>query len=296
MHIAFLGLGLIGGSVAGAASRAGYATRVTAWTPDGSGPRAAAADGIEVSASAGEAIFGADLIVLAAPPVACLTLLDDLAGPLAGDLAPGAVVTDVASTKALIVNRARARGLRFVGGHPMAGREASGYEAADSDLFRGRPWVIVAAEPSDAAADDRVAGLAAACGARPVRMSALDHDSAVAAVSHVPLVVSAALVEAMSRRTDWPVSSSLAAGGWASMTRLALGDPVMGAGIVATNARPIADALRDVQSILGEWVELIEAGTIDPLEVERRLAEARRRASSAGPAVAGGAGDADAPG
>lgn len=293
MHIAFLGLGLIGGSVARAGSRAGYATRVTAWTPDGSGPRAAAADGIEVSASAGEAIFGADLIVLAAPPVACLGLLDDLAGPLARDLAPGAVVTDVASTKAMIVDRARASGLRFVGGHPMAGREASGYGAADSDLFRGRPWVIVAAEPNDTAADDRVAGLAAACGARPVRMSALDHDSAVAAISHVPLVVSAALVEAMTGRTDWPASSSLAAGGWGSMTRLALGDPAMGAGIVATNARPIADALRDLQAILGDWVELIEAGAIDPSEVERRLAEARGRASSPGTAVAG---DADAPG
>ncbi|MDQ3128192.1 MAG: prephenate dehydrogenase/arogenate dehydrogenase family protein, partial [Chloroflexota bacterium] len=223
MHIAFLGLGLIGGSVARAASRAGYATRVTAWTPDGSGPRAAMADGIEGSASAGEAIRGADLIVLAAPPLACLGLLDDLAGPLARDLAHGAVATDVTSTKSVIVDRARVNGLRFVGGHPMAGREASGYGAADSDLFRGRPWVMVPAEPNDTAADDRVAGLAAACGARPVRMSAPDHDSAVAAISHLPLVVSAALVEAMTGRTDWPASSSLAAGGWASMTRLAQG-------------------------------------------------------------------------
>ena len=282
MHIAFLGLGLIGGSVARAASRAGYATRVTAWTPDGGGPRAAEGDGIEASASAAGAIRGADLIVLAAPPLACLGLLDDLAEALAREVAPGAVITDVASTKALIVDRARARGLRFVGGHPLAGREASGYGAADPDLFRDRPWVIVPAEPSDTAADDRVAGLVAACGARPVRMSAPDHDSAVAAISHLPLVVSVALVESITSRTDWPASSSLAAGGWASMSRLAQGDPAMGAGIVVTNAPAIADALRDLQAVLGDWLELIESGAIDPSEVERRLAQAARDANTRG--------------
>ena len=172
MQIAFLGLGLIGGSVARAASLAGYATRITAWTPDGNGPRAAAADGIEASASAGDAIRGADLVVLAAPPLACLDLLDDLAG--------SARARSRARTRSSPTSRARRRrswtraaghGLRFVGGHPMAGREASGYGAADPALFRDRPWVIVPAEPGDSAADERVAGLAAACGARPVRMS-----------------------------------------------------------------------------------------------------------------------------
>lgn len=300
MHIAFLGLGLIGGSVARAAVRAGYATRVTAWTPDGGGPRAATADGIVASSAAGDAIRGADLIVLAAPPLACLSLLDDLAGPLAHDLGPDTVVTDVASTKAAIVNRARAVGLRFVGGHPMAGSETSGYGTADLDLFRDRPWVIVPAEPDDPAADDRVGGLVAACGARPVRMSAAAHDSAVAAISHLPLVLSAALVEAMGGRTDWPAASSLAAGGWASMSRLARGDPAMGAGIVVTNAPAIADGLRDLQAVLAAWLELIEAGAIDPSEVERRLAGARGWATGASGALAGGAvagaGDAEAPG
>ncbi len=295
MHIAFLGLGLIGGSVARAAVRAGYATRATAWTPDGRGPRAAAAapDRIEASSSARDAIRGADLIVLAAPPLACLALLDDLAGPLALDLAPDAVVTDVASTKAAIVDRARANGLRFVGGHPMAGRETSGFAAADPDLFRDRPWVVVPAEPGDAAADDRVAGLAAACAARPIRMSAAAHDSAVAAISHLPLIVSAALVEAMTGGPDWPAASSLAAGGWVSMTRLAQGDPAMGAGIVATNAPAIGDRLRTLHAVLGDWLELIEAGAVDPAEVERRLADARNSAARE-PAV--GAADADGPG
>lgn len=281
MHIAFLGLGLIGGSVARAAARAGLATRVTAWTPNGRGPRAATVDGLEASTSAAAAIRGADLIVLAAPPLACLALLDALGGHLASEIAPGAVITDVASTKATIVDRARALGLRFVGGHPMAGSETSGYETADMDLFRDRPWVIVPADPADAAADARVADLVAACRARPVPMSAAAHDSAVAAISHLPLVLSAALVEAMTGRPDWPAASSLAASGWASMSRLAQGNPAMGAGIVATNAAAIADRLRDLQAALGGWLELIEAESVDPAVVERRLTEARGRASGA---------------
>ncbi|HUQ78817.1 MAG TPA: prephenate dehydrogenase/arogenate dehydrogenase family protein [Patescibacteria group bacterium] len=282
MHIAFLGLGLIGGSVARAAGGSGFATRVTAWTPDGRGPRAARAEGIEAASSAGQAIRGADLIVLAAPPLACLALLDDLAGPLARDLAPDAVVTDVASTKVVIVERARSLGLRFVGGHPMAGNESSGYPAADPALFRDRPWVLVPAEPDDAAADDRVAGLAMACGARGFQMSAAAHDAAVAAVSHVPLVLSAALVEAMTGRPDWPAASFLAAGGWASMSRLARGDPAMGAGIVVTNGPAIADRLRDLKAVVEGWLALLEAGAIDRVEVERRLAGVRGRAGDTG--------------
>jgi prephenate dehydrogenase len=286
VHIAFLGLGLIGGSVARAARLAGYATRITAWTPGGSGPRDAAADGIRATPTAAEAIRGANLVVLAAPPLACLDLLDDLAGPLRAELAPDAVVTDVASTKAAIVARARTRGVRFVGGHPMAGREASGYRALDPGMFRGRPWIVVPAEPADPAAEERVAGLAAACGGRPVRMTADEHDSAVAAISHVPLVVSAALVEAMAAADDWPTAASLAAGGWMSMTRLARGVPAMGAGIVATNGPAIAARLRDLQGVLDAWLQLIDGAPAGPegaAEVERRFADARQRAATLDP-------------
>ncbi|MBA2719739.1 MAG: prephenate dehydrogenase/arogenate dehydrogenase family protein [Chloroflexi bacterium] len=281
MHIAFLGLGLIGGSVARAAGLAGYATRITAWTPRGAGPRAATTDGIEASSTAGSAIRGADLIVLAAPPLACLDLIDELAGAFRDDLAPDAVVTDVASTKGMIVARARERGVRFVGGHPMAGLAASGYEALDPGLFRGRPWVVVPAEPADDAAEERVMALAAACGARPIRMTTAEHDSAVAAISHLPLVLSAALVEATADRPDWPTAASLAAGGWASMTRLARGEPAMGAGILATNGPAIAARLRDLQGVLGEWLELVESGerAIDGVALELRFAAARDRAS-----------------
>ena len=205
VRVAFLGLGLIGGSIARALhARPPGQWRTAAWTPRGSGPRIAAeARIIDLAAATPEAaVEGADLVVLAASPFDTLDLLDDLGGRLRSSLAPDAVITDVASTKAAIVARASDRGLRFVGGHPMAGREASGFEASDAGLFRDRPWVLVPS--ADAAAMSRVEALAGVCGARVVHMSATEHDRAVAAISHLPLVVSAALVESVAGGRDAP--------------------------------------------------------------------------------------------
>lgn len=283
MQIAFLGLGLIGGSVARAVLAAGFASRVVAWTPSGRGPRAAATDGIVGARTPEEAVRGADLVVLAAPPLACLELVDLLGGPLRDELAGSAVVTDVASTKAALVERARAAGVRFVGGHPLAGRETSGYGAADPDLLRGRPWVVVPSEPADPAADERVAALATACGARPVRMSAAAHDATVAAISHLPLVLSAALVEAMAAEPDWPVARDLAAGGWASMTRLARGDAAMGAGILATNGPAVAERLMALRAVLDDWFAALAADQTDPAALQARLEAARALASGQAP-------------
>jgi prephenate dehydrogenase len=199
VRIAILGLGLIGGSIARAVVARGWA--VSAWTPLGAGPRRAEPDGVRVASSLADAVADVDLVVIAAPPLASLELVDRL-GALGSALSADTVVTDVVSTKAAIVARSRAAGLRFVGGHPLAGRETSGYEAGDAALFRDRPWVVVPAEPADAAADARVEDLIAACGAVPIRMTAAEHDGAVASISHVPLVVSAALVEAAAASED----------------------------------------------------------------------------------------------
>ena len=280
MHLGFLGLGLIGGSIARAALRSGFATRVSAWTPAGTGPAAARADGIEAAGSAAEAVRGASLVVLAAPPLDCLTLLEELAGGLGRELGADAVVTDVASTKAAIVARAGRLGLRFVGGHPMAGRETSGYASADPDLLRDRPWVVFPVEGVDDEAVGRVEALAAACGARPVRMVGVEHDRAVAAVSHLPLLVSAALAESVTAAPDWPAARALAATGWTSMTRLALGDPAMAAGIVATNGAALADHLDAFRIVLDEWSATLRA---DPgaAGAEGRFAAARDRLSEA---------------
>ena len=282
MRLALLGLGLIGGSVARAAHAAGW--HVAAWTPSGTGPRIAREQGaIDVAApTLLDAVGGADLVVLAAPPAACLELLDALAGLRGTALRPDVVVSDVASTKVLLGERAAALGVRFVGGHPMAGRETSGFEAGSIDLLRDRPWVVVPPPAGDDPAVALVEELARACGARPLRMTAVDHDAAVAAISHLPLVVAAALVEAVAGApgtpvpAGWPAAAALAASGWAGATRLARGDPAMGAGIAATNAEPLAAAVRAMRDRLAEWLLLLENGTATVAGVDLPDEEALR--------------------
>lgn len=283
--VAFLGFGLIGGSIARAlaappAQGAGHRPRITAWTPSGRGPAQALADGIidDVAPSPGAALDGADLVVIAAPPIEAIALVRRLGADLAAFLAPESVVTDVTSTKRAMVAAAREARIRFVGGHPMAGRETTGYASASADLFIDRPWIIVRPTDTPDTLVDPVRWLAERCGARPIEMSARAHDAATAAVSHLPLVAAAALVEAvvLGKPESWAVARALTASGWAGATRLALGDPRMGAGILATNALEVAANVRALRDVLGAWLDLLESGDgPDPEALERRLEAAR---------------------
>lgn len=280
-RIAFLGFGLIAGSVARAiAARTPRRTRPTlvAWSPSNVGPAMAVRDGV-LDATAddpGAALDGADLVLLGAPPLETIELLAALGGALRPLLQAGAVVTDVASTKARIVAAADAVGLRFVGGHPMAGRAVAGYASGQADLFVERPWVVVPGSAADGGAIDRVEWLVRACGARPVRMDAATHDAAAAAISHLPILVAAALVEAVAgaeaERPGWPIAASLAASGWRDMTRLARGDVRMGAGIAATNSAAVAAGLRHLRAAIDGWIsELERDGGPDPGRLEEHL-------------------------
>jgi prephenate dehydrogenase len=294
MHIAFLGFGLIAGSIARAV-RAGHDARdwtLAAWSPSGDGPRQAVRDGVLDAAAPNveDALAGADLVVLAAPVTASLALLDGLAGPWRAALPAEAVVTDVASTKSLLIERADTAGLRFVGGHPMAGRETAGYGAAQADLFVDRPWVVVPGAFASPADVERVEALARACSARVVPMDAATHDRAVAGISHLPLVAAAALVEVVvgpgsageAPRDDWSAAAALAANGWRDMTRLARGDAAMGAGIAATNAPLLAARIRDYRAVLDAWlVDLEREGGPDEAAIAKRLHAARVRLEEA---------------
>lgn len=268
-RIAFLGFGLIGGSVALALRDAGSAARLAAWTPAGSGPAEGLRRGLLDAAptSAREALQGAGLVILAGPPLAILETLADLGGPLREGIEAGATITDVASTKAIIAATAEDLGLPFVGGHPMAGREQTGVGAATADLFHDRPWVITGGEEEAAGPGarhvGRVEALAIGVGSRPIRMAAIEHDLAVAAISHLPLIAAAALVEAVASGDPerWPAARGLAASGWRDMTRLARGDLGMGAGIIATNARPIAGHLRAYRDAIDAWLTELDAMT-----------------------------------
>lgn len=286
MEIAFLGFGLIAGSIARALRHADPGgARLTAWSPSGAGARAAREDRVldRVATSPADAVRSADLIVLAAPPPATLALLEILADRSSARLGASTVVTDVASTKRRIVERAEELGLPFVGGHPMAGLETTGYATSRADLFVDRPWVIVPAAGSEGRTGV-VETLVRTVGARPIRMGAAEHDAAVAAISHLPLVLAAALVEAVAGPADaaapdgWPAARVLAANGWGDMTRLARGDETMASGIAVTNAQALAARVRAIRTVLDEWLaELEQPGGPDEARLRARFLAARRR-------------------
>ena len=196
-----------------------------------------------------------DLVVVAAPP-------DVVADVVAAELAahPGAVVTDVASVKAGPLEALRAAGAdlsRYVGGHPLAGRERSGPVAARADLFAGRPWVLT---PSAESSDDALAlvrAVAVAVGATVAVMDATEHDEAVAAVSHVPQIA-ASLVAARLR--SLPENAvALAGQGIRDVTRIAASDPEMWTQILAGNAGAVVRTLRAVQADLTELLTALDA-------------------------------------
>ena len=178
---------------------------------------------------------------------------------------PHAVVTDVASVKERVVAEVRARAgaeaRRYVGSHPMAGRERSGAGSADSDLFAGRPWVVVG-QDSDPEAELAIRNLAVDVGATPVRMGASEHDAAVAAVSHMPQLI-ASLVAA---RLEELGESALALSGQGlrDVTRIAASDPRLWSAIVVGNAGPVADLLRRISDDLSALIAGIEAAACDP--------------------------------
>ena len=200
------------------------------------------------------------IVVVATPP-------DVTADVVVAQLSahPNAVVTDVASVKERVAAEVRARAgaeaRRYVGSHPMAGRERSGAGSADSDLFAGRPWVVVG-QDSDPEAELAIRNLAVDVGATPVRMGASEHDAAVAAVSHMPQLI-ASLVAA---RLEELGESALALSGQGlrDVTRIAASDPRLWSAIVVGNAGPVADLLRRISDDLSALITGIEAAACDP--------------------------------
>ena len=199
------------------------------------------------------------MVVVAAPP-------DVVADVVAAELAahPRAVVTDVASVKAQPLQQLESRGVdlsRYVGGHPLAGRERSGAVAARADLFAGRPWVLTPAaqtHPSAVALVRRVVELA---GAVITQMPADEHDEAVAVVSHVPQVA-ASLVAARLREVP-EASVALAGQGLRDVTRIAASDPQLWTQILAGNASAVARALHALRADLDAVIDAVDALATD---------------------------------
>jgi prephenate dehydrogenase len=196
-----------------------------------------------------------DLVVVAAPPdVAGDVVVHELAAY------PRAVITDVASVKAAPLATVRAAGgdlRRYVGGHPMAGRERSGAVAARGDLFTGRPWVLAPTAECDPAAVRRVRELAESVGAVVSLMDAREHDEAVAVVSHLPQV--AASLGAARLREVPEAAVALAGQGVRDVTRIAASDPVLWTQILAGNATAVLGVLRLAQDDLARLVDSLGA-------------------------------------
>ena len=193
------------------------------------------------------------LIVVAVPP-------DVVADVVTRELAdfPDAIVTDVASVKGSILAELVSRGndlSRYVGSHPMAGRERGGAVAARADIFTGRSWVVCTRSDASNAAINMVSDLVVDCGANLVEMSTEDHDSAVALVSHVPQIVASAVASSLIGASDSAVG--LAGGGLRDVTRIAASEPNLWLQILSANSTDVTAVLEGVHERLGAVLDAL---------------------------------------
>jgi prephenate dehydrogenase len=235
------GVGLIGGSFALALRQAGFQGKIIGVSSPATIRAALDRGAIDEALPLAEAAAQSDVIYLAQPIekiLETLNVIDDA-------VRPGTLITDAGSTKQAIVERARQtiRRGRFVGGHPMAGKEARGVQAADANLFQSRPYVLTG---SDAALEHWIAKI----GARLVKLDAGEHDRLVALVSHLPQLLSTALASLIA---DSPEAARVAGPAAADLTRLALSPYDIWRDIFATNTgeidRVIGDAIARLQTL-----------------------------------------------
>jgi prephenate dehydrogenase len=243
--VAVFGIGLIGGSFALALKKTGAVAHVTGIDRSAASLERARELGIidSVAESPAAAVRDADLVLLAAPVAQTGAILQ----AIEPHLPPGAVVTDCGSTKADVVAAARAAlGAKigqFVPGHPIAGRESNGPDAAIDHLYIGKK-VVLAPLPENAAADvERVSAAWSACGAVIHRLSAEQHDLVFAAVSHLPHLLAYALVDDIARKPHADLLFQYAASGFRDFTRIAGSSPEMWRDISLANQAALLDEL-----------------------------------------------------
>ena len=257
-----LGTGLIGASIGHGLVGGGW--EVLAWDPDEAALERAADLGAVVAVDDADALLAAsiELLVLAGPPNAVIASAKGI------DI--DCLVMDVAGVKGPVVSGAASA--RFVGTHPMAGRERSGPEAASPALFRGAAWVVVTdgAVESDLLAVEEIISL---LGGRPIRMSAQQHDEAVAMISHLPQVLASALLAEASQRTR---AMDLAAGSFRDLTRVAASDPVSWTQLLVANGAAVASAVDDLRDRLRRISDQLSAGDSAEIEALLRRAQAQR--------------------
>lgn len=254
-----LGLGLIGGSVLHALRRAGL--EAVGFDTDSSAAAAVSASGFPVAPTDAAAVHGADLVVLAMP----LPDVPAALGSLTAQLAPDCVVTDVGTLKRPVLDAVRALlpHADFVGGHPLAGIEETGWAVADPLLFRDAPWALTIEADTSLSSWLRVAELVCDLGGKPVPTTAAAQDAAVARVIGLPHVLAEAL--ALTGLAGGPLGLSLAAGSYVSGSRVARTRPELVATWCDGNTALVA-ALDDAIGHLGSARDALASdGSVLPL-------------------------------
>ncbi|NLC11297.1 MAG: prephenate dehydrogenase/arogenate dehydrogenase family protein [Firmicutes bacterium] len=262
-QVVLLGCGLIGGSLARALKDKGVAGAVLGYDHNSKNLGKAVEMGVLDQALRREELVpeGTDLLIFATPVCATLQLL----AQVADSIPPGCLVTDTGSTKKNVMEAFQKHllpGMAFVGGHPMAGSEKSGIEAADPQIFQGAAYVLVEGTPSHPCALEKIKKMVRAIGAVPFMLEAEEHDRLVALISHLPHLAAVALTETVRKKgQDERVRLmllSLAAGGFRDTTRVALGNPGMWKDICLTNSAHIKRALLQLKAEIEQIMYLLE--------------------------------------
>ena len=287
-HLAIIGLGLIGASIAAALKKQNYSGEVYGVDTDSRTRVSALERGWVTCATELEDPRFEDFVrtrcdlVIVATPVAGV---DDIFAHLK-DWDFKGVVTDTISTKAHILDVAQ-RELpypdNYIPGHPMSGSEKSGIDAARADLFEGAHWILCPDAHTAPEHFQRMHEFVTRLGARVVSLPREEHDDAIAVVSHVPHFVASSLVQLASRHADEQQSlMRLAAGGFKDTTRVAAGSPKLWCGIAFDNAKALSSGLHEMSDILSNFAQALESGNKEELtRLLAEAAEARRALPSA---------------
>jgi prephenate dehydrogenase len=262
-HLGIIGVGLIGGSLALALKQAGYCKRVTGIGRDSTrlqqAVKAGVIDDFVIDFAAG--VAACDMVVIAVP-------LDSYGGvfeKIRNHLDSSAVITDVGSAKGSVVEDVRRvfgkLPAGFVPGHPIAGTEKSGFEAAFPELFQRRRVVLTPLEnETDPKATAKVRLMWEATGAIVEITSVEHHDRVLAATSHLPHILAFGLVDSLAKENDVEEIFRFAAGGFRDFTRIAASDPEVWRDICLRNRDAILDVMRLYSADLDELRAAIDAG------------------------------------
>ncbi len=235
--VAIIGTGLIGASLGLAFKQAGLKNlQIVGMDLErrnaGKAHKMGALD--KVVSNLPEAVSEASMVIIATP----VQTIKDIFEIIASRLEDGCLVTDTGGTKVQVLewaNQFLSKRVDFVGGHPMAGKETPGPDQADAGIFQRRPYCIVPRPGTSKSGVENIVNLVTAIGSRPYFIDAGEHDSFIAAVSHLPFILSAALIGCTAKSPQWGDINQLASTGYRDVSRLASGDSIMHRDVCATN-------------------------------------------------------------